>query len=137
MKPILFSTEMVQALLVEKKTETRRIVKKRDKSPYGQIGDALWVRETWTKVDNLILFKADFPTNGIKWKPNIFMPQEYCRLYLEITDLGIERLLEIDEEGARAEGFESRNDFLEYFKLLGGNKEQDNPFVWVVKFKVI
>jgi hypothetical protein len=66
MKPILFSTAMVQAILGGRKTQTRRVVKTIDargfrtsyapfedfygrvfKCPYGQPGDVLWVRETW------------------------------------------------------------------------------------------
>lgn len=76
MRPILFSTAMVQAILVGRKTQTRRVVKPRSyitdvvdgvayemteddsqpiNCPYGQPGDILWVRETWCYV---MLFHA-------------------------------------------------------------------------------
>lgn len=61
-RPILFSGEMVRAILSGAKTQTRRLYRPRpcdnvdDKhgplvvlpSPYGSPGDRLWVRETWT-----------------------------------------------------------------------------------------
>lgn len=76
-RPILFSTPMVQAILEGRKTQTRRVVKPKpvvttaqdgfkfltipglgaidefivNKCPYGQIGDRLWVRETWAPVE--------------------------------------------------------------------------------------
>ena len=73
MKPIIFSTKMVQALLDDRKTQTRRVIKNEifqqwveagftdefiknsenhwvEVSPY-QPGDILWVRETWQRID--------------------------------------------------------------------------------------
>lgn len=87
--PIIFSTEMVKAILAGKKTMTRRVIKpqpkivhalypdatieteqlfeniERLKCPYGQVGSVLWVRETWDSAhDNVtgtaIFYKADF-----------------------------------------------------------------------------
>lgn len=72
--PILFSGPMVRAILEERKTQTRRVIKpqpfdpKKDygsyfrekpeqwSCPYGQPGDRLWVRETWY-IDDLAFWR--------------------------------------------------------------------------------
>lgn len=86
------------------------------KCPYGQVGDILWVRETWMPLIGSIHgdygFKADLkePHKSLKWKPSIFMPRKACRLYLEITDLRVEQLQQITENDAIAEGVEKLPD---------------------------
>lgn len=134
-KPILFSSEMVQAILSGRKTQTRRIVKDKltkpsvamsseskpidvsgksywqplEHCPYGRIGDIMWVRETHAKnEDNTYDYRADFPfTRPIGgWKPSIFMPFEACRIWLEITNIRVEFLTDISEQDAIAEGVE-------------------------------
>lgn len=86
----------------------------RFKCPYGNVGDVLWIRETWTKnpffgeIPKMpkYLYKAtDTPMEeGLKWKPSIHMPFDACRLYLQITNIKVERLQDITEEQAVAEG---------------------------------
>lgn len=77
--------------------------------PYGKKGDILWVRESFCYFLDGICYKADHneKMKVLKWKPSIFMPKEACRLFLEITDVRIERLLDITEEQAIAEGIKS------------------------------
>ena len=116
--PILFNTEMVRAVLEGRKTETRRIIKpqpnyhlrhgQKDKDlegnvlrrcPYGQVGDRLWVRETfslytWKPVNNVIkteyIYRADDPPyDDIRWKPSIFLPREASRITLKITEIKV------------------------------------------------
>jgi hypothetical protein len=134
--------------------------------------DRLWVRETWTTYERLstqeysYLYKADFnhPTED-KWKPSIHMPRKACRILLEITDIRIERLQDISEEDAIAEGVESRIGFAQMTwykdyltKVLNGDflgfdsaiksfqslwdsingktyPWESNPWVWVIEFK--
>jgi hypothetical protein len=86
------------------------------KCPYGQIGDVLWVRETFYKpVDfpfetqiyiykEQIISKNIINANEIKWKPSIFMIKEACRLFLKIKDIRVERLRDISENDAVSEG---------------------------------
>ncbi len=91
--------------------------------PFGQIGDRLWVRETFRLYDLDECPHADFPCgcprngtplykashdcgDGEKWKPSIHMPRSACRLILEITNIRIERLNDITSEDAKAEGFD-------------------------------
>jgi hypothetical protein len=80
----------------------------------------LWVRETWGYVqvaklheDGLyerLVYRADFPDDydgfGLigGWRPSIHMPREFCRIVLEITDVRVQRVQDISEEDARAEG---------------------------------
>ena len=133
-KPILFSTDMVRAILDGRKTVTRRMIKNADpfirdnglhdsdtlaKCPYS-VGDTLWVRETWCYADGdmgqcvhaaglsqddfVSLFPSKTTTLEIKWKPSIHMKREHARLFLCVTDVRAERLQDITEEDAVAEG---------------------------------
>lgn len=130
--PIIFSTEMVQAILDDRKTQTRRIIKNpqqyqglmmedeaEDWCPYGKIDDLLWLRETWfpTRFDFKFLkstlfikYKADNNFDpctdcyGRSWKPSIHMPKWAARIWLRIINVNIERLQEIRPEDIQSEG---------------------------------
>ena len=127
--PIIFSTPMVQAIMAGQKTQTRRIFKDHPRKPtdvskkdlaslfktfptymswfnqYGQIGDLLWVRETWQKIENdRIIYKADYDDTFVPWRPSIYMTKKAARIWLKITDIRIERLHDISEEDAIKEG---------------------------------
>lgn len=77
-----------------------------------QKDDTLWVRETWHPTFDKYrsyFFKADLSEKWdayIKWKPSIFMPKEACRIFLKVTNVRVERLHDISEEDAIAEGIE-------------------------------
>lgn len=204
-KPILFSKPMVRAIVSGTKTQTRRVIKnliayddrwvwkiskhstltvavgERIKSPYGEAGERLWVRERWRAMagsmtligtdgcKNLIDYYSGFqewktcsyeqflsPDNFElgKWKPSIHMPRWVSRIDLEITKIRVERLQDISEEDAKAEGCEigwtspqkiseeRRKDYRGGFQQLwqsinGENSWSENPWVWVVEFKKI
>ncbi len=79
--------------------------------PYGKLGTRLWVRETFNpNWYGKVIYKADFPYGFIKdgqnpsWKPSIHMFRKASRITLEITGIRIERLKDITEEDAIAEG---------------------------------
>ena len=112
----------------------------RHKCPYGQPGDRLWVRETWRpawfasnhlsgpavryRADNRILGRLESPSNGIEekgWKPSIFMPKWASRITLEVTDVRVERLLEMTEDDAIAEGVPKED------VCPGGDSENFHP----------
>lgn len=132
MKPILFSTEMVRAILDGRKSMTRRVIRQSvvdrfvldsrgnllgsyteeagdayptiDDSPY-QPGDILWVRETWAPFGSTYLYKANGGgAGGGRWRPSIFMPREAARIFLRVMDVRAERVQEITEEDAWKEG---------------------------------
>lgn len=116
-KPILFCTDMIRAVTAGRKTQTRRIAKN-DKSPYTA-GDVLYVRETWAQAPNgEYLYKAHSMYNGMKdadflfsWKPSIHMPKSAARIFLEVVNIRKERLQDITEADAKAEGVEPYNPF--------------------------
>lgn len=122
MKPILFSTPMVQAIVAGNKTQTRRVIKL--KNPFHKPGDILWVRETWRLIyfdhidgdwsasvqfkDGAMGERLHYLKNGederIGWRPSIFMPRAAARLFLRVTDVRVERVQDIREGDAMAEG---------------------------------
>lgn len=146
---ILFTGEMVRAVLAGTKTQTRRLLKAKvhdptfghyqeqgcswsdwrpdtceDGSwfwmgnagmepigfcPYGVPGDRLWVRETWHPCDaGPVLYAADYESKeqaGVqRWYPGIHLRRVDARLVLEVTNVRVERLRDISEADARAEG---------------------------------
>lgn len=88
------------------------------KVPYRP-GDILYVRETWAAWSRtygavpVLYYKADGDApDGIKWRPSIHMPREAARIFLRVTDVRVERLQDITEEQARAEGAIDNRHFL-------------------------
>jgi len=104
------------------------------KCPFGQPGDRLWVRETWSSdfanhyPHDRIWYAADddrrhaiearggvrgiySPESGVhvpfRWRPSIHMPRTASRILLEITDVRVERLNTISFADAQAEGWQS------------------------------
>lgn len=167
-RPILFSTPMVEALLEGRKTQTRRIVNfglhpdgntnnypPLNACPYGNVGDLLWVRETfwenisdksfaWYETD---VFPIDAKRDDVKRKPSIFMPKWASRLTLEITGIRIERLQDITnadsiEEGtpdyrSYFNGFTMKDCYRKLWQSINGEDSWlNNPWVWVIEFKV-
>lgn len=132
-KPILFHTEMVRAILDGRKTYTRRLVKFlpgensqwtgyiKDglmlyngrnepcirKAPY-QPSDTLYVRETWKKAPNGYYYYEDWQRGDIaditKWHPSIHMPKEAARIWLKVTNVRVERLHEMKPVDVIKEG---------------------------------
>jgi len=223
MKPIIFSTEMVKAILKEQKTQTRRVIKDganrtpqnigrekfykmvnalNNKSFFGagfykdsdvfeckgeiltdavyfkcpyKPGDVLYVKETWGKDENgEYVYRTNygttendsFPPSMFKWKPSIHMPREAARIFLKVTNVRVERLQDITEEDAIAEGISwldeacySNNGwtptlydpdsggspvFRDGFAALWDNLNakrgyswESNPWVWVYEFERI
>ncbi|WP_313316446.1 hypothetical protein [Pseudomonas sp.] len=81
--------------------------------PYGQVGDRLWVREAWAQInvaqapgESWVVYReCDNRTDyGGPWKPSIHMRRLDSRILLEVTDVRVERLQEISDDQAKAEG---------------------------------
>lgn len=149
-----------------------------DLCPYGKPGDQLWVREGWAnsvtaKGVCCVAFRAD--NSGrlllchdegegdeaglggpaepwlelVKWKPSIHMPRWASRLTLEVTEVRVQRLQDISEndaiaEGAQCAGFpaslSNRGAFAKLWDKINGSEGYchwgANPWVWAVSFKV-
>ncbi len=207
MRPILFNTSMVQAILNGRKTTTRRVIKPPVEvhdctdgifvtrpikvggeycrfAPYEpfQTGDVLYVRETWG-ISNFdegestmtVQYKVDDTVSNVvlppdkfqkyydsmtgaepDWHPSIFMPKEAARIFLRVKGVRVERLYDITEDGAKAEGFNAmfykgdikdcpdmeytaKDEFLLLFEETLGKKGPEicggNPWVWVLLFE--
>jgi hypothetical protein len=140
------------------------------KNPYGVAGDRLWVREMSLPKASGTIYRADYDSKEAAsvgafyggWKPSIFMPRAASRITLEITAVRVERLQDISEADAKAEGIilaGSRFDTphihneeeyqralqfgaIEIYKSLWESINSPgswakNPWVWVVEFKKI
>jgi hypothetical protein len=189
-RPILFSGEMVRAILDGRKTQTRRLVTPQPRvtgedakalpaawaagfvdvaCPYGVPGDRLWVKETFIRqeaeyevmvsstvpiVPAFTTYRADADPHGQQkgagWKSGRFMPRHLSRLTIEVTDVRVERLQDISEEDATAEGVTPdadciknrcarphRDRFLDLWDELNAKRApwRSNPWVWVVSFR--
>lgn len=138
--------------------------------PFGKVGDTLWVRETFRyfdksdecgcteapcncPADKQPIYYANSNNNEEKWRPSIHMPRSSTRIFLKVTSIRVERLQNISEEDAKAEGFDHseseaamvvgwyekpRKAFRRTIEQLYGNDTwESNPWVWVVEFEVM
>lgn len=202
-RPIIFSGPMVRAILEGRKTQTRRVIKNVPPgdtpvtemyfsgrvSPYGVVGDRLWVRESWsleacgdpyyeityradrahrevraeTDEQNDLLTKL-YDTQRGEWRPSIHMPRWASRILLEVVSVRVERLQDVTEEDAKAEGVEqflgsnywkgephpvkghpksrlcARDAFADLWNGINAARDYGwdvNPWVWVVEFRRI
>ena len=129
--PMIFQGWGVRAIGDETKTMTRRL------KFNGQPGDRIWVRETWAPLVsggspefNLACYQATDEFDG-KWKPSIHMPRWASRYMLEVLSVREERVQDISEADAIAEGIEGHNestggdDYQDYWRDYS-IKEEDN-----------
>lgn len=224
-KPILFSTDMVRAILDGRKTQTRRVIKPQpiqtkgagvflgwtwktrkvelrnwiDDERFGKelvahcpyrVGDLLWVRETWRVNAGLYYCRehnkrhswnieyAPFKGNArgddiwicldeerdiIKanhyyekhksgcYSPSIHMPKWAARIWLEVTDVRVERVQDISNHNIMCEGCQWDGPLDEAVELHSqawitlwdslnakrGYSWESNPWVWAITFKRI
>lgn len=110
---------VINQMLAEKARHPLR----RPKSPYGVAGDGLYVKETWSHDADSIeqcrrehedalggnghgpyYLATEVAPETLRWKPSIHMPRWASRITLRVTDVRVERLQDITEEDAKAEG---------------------------------
>ena len=181
--PIIFSAPMVEAILEGRKTQTRRVLhpqpniilgqypdgtietnlifRRGDQRihPRYQVGDRLWVKETWNDdwCDHVI-YKADggsakaagYATEP-KWKSGRFMFKKHARIWLEVTAVRAEQITSITTADAIAEGVIAPADcpsdgtwaptlcFAELWDSIHGKTHpwSENCWVWAYTFKRI
>ncbi len=216
-RPILFNADMVNALLAGRKTQTRRALSpanirdiyigsklgechpldqltEKDMGyvlsfcPFGQVGDLLYVRETFSIVGDPgkipcprrnLVYRADYPNcvsdhfdrdsippvQDVRFTPSIHMPKWASRIQLQITNVRLEKVVNISAQDAIAEGIEpvelesswyagshtayrdyeskggiTRNCPIDSFKTLWrstGGKWDESVYVWAIDFKVV
>jgi hypothetical protein len=143
---------ILKAPIVEEDGTLHRIWHKRE------VGDRLWVRETWQGTKDCISYKASDPQQVVEfnyepWRPSIFMPRWASRITLEITNVRVERLQDISapdcvNEGINTQGpydvaiydeFSSHSiaQFAYLWDSINSKKYpwESNPWVWVIEFK--
>ena len=210
-RPIIFSGEMVRAILAGRKTQTRRVMRPQPpafvkimkylplaelwrggaagcrnptpnqkgwRCPYGIPSDRLWVREAIRSDSEDIYYLADgtsvyvegFTAEQQEWLmtyggdknnitiPSIHMPRWASRIMREVMGVRVERVQDISEEDAKAEGVEAwhspypeierynrpggsyRNGFHELWNSINAKRGfgwDVNPWIWVVEFKLL
>ena len=99
-------------------------------------GDILWVRETWNYDPHknvTYVYKAQGVNQSEKWHPSIHMPKEACRIKLQITNIRVERVQNISEVDAIAEGIERDRDGWKSYEIIhmGKHKGEKNPHSYV------
>jgi len=209
-RPIPFTGESVRTILDGQKTQTRRVItlarrwemgERADGGPwpyypeyvtgepecldaacrYGQAGDRLWVRETWTPSvidpeggcfeedprnfdivyradgddaywaahwtrDTVVRGRAVATPCTPKWRSPRFMPRWASRLTLAVTGVRVERVQDISEDDAVAEGvtrletgkFAARSQYRILWNALNAKRGYGwdaNPWVWVIEFQ--
>lgn len=109
--------------------------------PVYEVGDILWVRETFTVQPEGVMYAADLTAEQrklYKWRPSLYMRREYCRLFLQITHVRCERLNAIEYGDAYKEGCESVEEYMDVFRKIAGKEvTASNPWVWVYDFAVM
>lgn len=117
-------------------------------------GDRLWVRETWAHIYDFLgqdpgvqarcdggFYRADENAKDDeirRWTPSIHMPRVASRITLIVKDIQAERLQDITEDDARAEGFKNVGAFADYWNSLTKTHQwHENPWVYVVKFRTV
>lgn len=148
-RPILFSAPMITAILSGDKTQTRRVLKDQDTwNGVGEgilrrhprqtagtpvlTGDRLWVREAWqTHCDMDHVQPRDLPASAAVQYPatydhwasrrraSIHMPRWASRITLSVTDVRVQRLQDISEEDAKAEGAPRLSRMLPNLQIVG------------------
>ena len=127
------------------------------KCPFGTVGDRLYVKEAYRFGANWDEFKPSDVPKGCdltyerdhgdgfwgKLRSPMFMPKWAARLWLELTDVRVERLQEISEADAKAEGCSdrlacARSMFAELWESINGPESwKRNDWVWVLSFKKV
>ena len=163
-RPILFSGQMVRAILDGRKTQTRRIVKPHPDGDFGapflfQNSDDIWTAhdprypcEHGVAGEWHCPYGAPGDRREARWRLGIHMPRLASRITLEIVNVRVERLQEIREDDAKAEGCQPvthedgavdcgtrKTTFAKLWDSINAKRGygwEANPHVWVIEFRM-
>lgn len=169
--PLLFQPAMVKANMEDRKTQTRRVIRdqmlqeNKDqeleefllttllKCRFGKPGDLLWVRETMIRNNNSETYwpVADGYTKTADYEktiPSIHLPKAFSRIWAMVEEIRVERLQDISEDDAKAEGciqYEKETDWMTakygyqilWESINGEESWGSNPWVWVIKYRIL
>ena len=141
------------------------------RQPFGTVGQHLWVREAMQLTDGGLVYDSDkapisrsripddMPTICRPHVTAMFMPRWASRITLEITEVRVERLQDITEKDAKAEGCSNdtdwdwkptyndpdsgghptyRRDYQEVWESINGKGSWSaNPWIWAISFQVV
>jgi hypothetical protein len=170
MKGICFKEPLFLKVVAGQKTQTRRICKPQpvydhdsgyvfidnvmfdihegwdvpmylaDNARYQQ-GEIIYLKEPYFVIDNHVLYQyGNKEAMEFKLKNKLFMPEEYARYYIKITDVKAERLIDISKADAIAEGMTPEEAFTQFAntwkEIHGVDSWADNPWVWKYVFEL-
>lgn len=172
MKGKIFKSSEIISILSKQKTQFREVIKPqpfqsnstyqslsviRD-CPY-QVGQMIFVKESFNIFAGQVTYKQSLANvEKYFWKPATQMKQGQSRLILQIKEIRVERLANISEEDAIAEGIPLSEEFKDRYYTPEGNyavpkiafmrwwnsthkkpeeKFEANPFVWSIQFEVV
>jgi len=144
---IMFTGDMVNAILDGRKTQTRRVIKPQPNqhgclasdsefitAAYGKDGHSGegayfahsdypedgsdFIKCPFGKIGSKLYVKETFCSSALKWKSPLFMPKSASRITLEITGIKVEKLQNITEEDCIAEGIEK----VGFYELINDNE---------------
>lgn len=142
--------------------------------PRQKPGDLLWFRETCANLNGDFpghapynVFKADIQIENqhgpVTWKPSIHMPKAASRIWAMVKDIRVERVQDISEDDAIAEGIEPtfNSPIIKYrrykdygdetsvsvlpktsfqslwISINGIESWKSNPWVWVIQYRIL
>ncbi len=161
--PIDFCLHLARAIAKKQKTRTYKPLSTKEQqlhaaqktvpSPYGQIGDVLWVREPYGLLNGSVVYLADYASDGYRARANLptdieipaaALTREQARSLLVVTAIDVVRLQVVDEAAAIAAGTlpsQGRTTYLDEFKTQWNDAYRrltwdENPLVWQVSFSL-
>jgi hypothetical protein len=170
--PLIFAAHSIRAIREGRKTQTRRVLARANAlldgrrpapgewealdlpsalaagrvTPRWRPGDLVWIKEGFVRAGGVYVYREGEGREGgeaLRWNSPLFMPREACRTVLAVVDVRIERLEDIGESDAEAEGAPEppyREGFRAMWDRLNAGRGfgwDTNPWVAVLDFRLV